>query len=650
MELWSYVLTEDTDHRRQVIEQVVGVALPDTKNADEVSVDVKAFMEADMPSQLIELLEKIVLHNSDFSENSNLQNLLILTAIKADRTRVMDYINKLNNFDGDELAEIALDEKYKLYDEALAIYKKCGDDEKAADVLLKYINNLDGAIEFAEKINKPEVWSKIGSVQLDQGQVREAIDSYCKAQDSSQYMRVITASEGQDAYVELVKYLRMAREAVKDSMIDGELVFTLAKINQLADLEDFISGGNQADIQKVGDRCYDNRLYEACKILYQSIGNNQKLASTLVFLREFQAALDAAKKANIPRVWKEVAFACVRAKEFRLASIAGLNIIMHPDHLQDLIDFYEKYGYYKELTNLLESGLGGEGAHMGLFTELGILYAKYDQARLMDHATTYATKLNTPKLIRACEKFQMWEETVFLYSNYNEYDNAVNTMLEHSPSAWRHDIFVQNINNVSNQELYYKAMLFYVDEEPMLLNDLLKLLSMKIDASKAVQVMRRAGHLPLITPFLKSVQNQNVNAVNEALNEIYVQNEDHESLKQSIEEFDHFESLALAQQIQNHELLNFRRIAAIIYRKNAKFDKSIEISKKDELWKDAIATVAESDDLHLAETLLRYFMETGERELFASMLYTCYNLIKPDVAMEIAWRFGLQEYVMPYFI
>lgn len=32
------------------------------------------------------------------------------------------------------------------------------------------------------------------------------------------------------------------------------------------------------------------------------------------------------------------------------------------------------------------------------------------------------------------------------------------------------------------------------------------------------------------------------------------------------------------------------------------------------------------------------------------MLYNCYTLIKPDVAMEIGWRSGLQEYVMPYFI
>jgi len=69
-------------------------------------------MEADMPSELIELLERIVLHNSGFAANKNLQNLLIITAIKADKARVMDYIQRLDNYDGLQLAEIALEEKY----------------------------------------------------------------------------------------------------------------------------------------------------------------------------------------------------------------------------------------------------------------------------------------------------------------------------------------------------------------------------------------------------------------------------------------------------------------------------------------------------------------------------------------------------------
>ena len=78
-------------------------------------------------------------------------------------------------------------------------------------------------------------------------------------------------------------------------------------------------------------------------------------------------------------------------------------------------------------------------------------------------------------------------------------------MMENSPSAWRHDIFSQNIVNVANNDLYYRAMIFYLEEEPLLLNDLLKLVSPKIDLTKCVQVMKRTGHVALITPFLKSV-------------------------------------------------------------------------------------------------------------------------------------------------
>lgn len=52
----------------------------------------------------------------------NLQNLLILTAIKADRSRVMEYINRLDNYDAPDIANIAITSE--LYEEAFAIFKK----------------------------------------------------------------------------------------------------------------------------------------------------------------------------------------------------------------------------------------------------------------------------------------------------------------------------------------------------------------------------------------------------------------------------------------------------------------------------------------------------------------------------------------------
>lgn len=105
-ELWAYVLREDNPHRRQAIDQVVSSALPESSSADEVSAAVNAFINAQLPHELIELLEKIVLHNSDFSNNKNLQNLLILTAMKADSSRIMDYVNRLQNYDGGAIAQV----------------------------------------------------------------------------------------------------------------------------------------------------------------------------------------------------------------------------------------------------------------------------------------------------------------------------------------------------------------------------------------------------------------------------------------------------------------------------------------------------------------------------------------------------------------
>lgn len=96
-------------------------------------------------------------------------------------------------------------------------------------------------------------------------------------------------------------------------------------------------------------------------------------------------------------------------------------------------------------------------------------------------------------------------------------------MIEHSPIAFSHEGFISLINQCSNTELYYKGMLFYLEEQPEKLNDLLKSLTTKIDVSKCVMVMRKTGYLKLILSFMKSVQNVNNKELNEALNEVYLE-------------------------------------------------------------------------------------------------------------------------------
>lgn len=148
---------------------------------------------------------------------------------------------------------------------------------------------MDRAYEFAERCNEPAVWSQLGRAQLQRDLVKEAIDSYIKAVDPSAYMEVVNAASKNskplhsaaelcftpadhtgrlscvidlssssrcclcfaDNWEDLVKFLQMARKKARESYVETELIFALAKTNRLAELEEFVSGPNNAHIQQV---------------------------------------------------------------------------------------------------------------------------------------------------------------------------------------------------------------------------------------------------------------------------------------------------------------------------------------------------------------------------------------------------------------
>eukprot|EP00122_Pirum_gemmata_P019253 Pgem_evm1s18033 len=56
---------------------------------------------------------------------------------------------------------------------------------------------------------------------------------------------------------------------------------------------------------------------------------------------------------------------------------------------------------------------------------------------------------------------------------YTEWDNAALTIMKHYTEAWKHSEFKDVINKVGNSEIFYKAMQFYLDYEPMLLPELM---------------------------------------------------------------------------------------------------------------------------------------------------------------------------------
>jgi hypothetical protein len=58
----------------------------------------------------------------------------------------------------------------------------------------------------------------------------------------------------------------------------------------------------------------------------------------------------------------------------------------------------------------------------------------------------------------------------------------------------------------------------------------------------------------------------NIEAVNDAYNDLLIEEEDYKTLRDSIDSFDNFDSIGLAWRLEPHTLLEFRRLAAHLYK------------------------------------------------------------------------------------
>ncbi|CUS24171.1 LAQU0S14e01816g1_1 [Lachancea quebecensis] len=646
--LWNKVLDEENIHRRQLIDAVVGTGIGELTDPEPVSLTVQAFMSNGLKGELIKLLEKIILEPSPFNDNPALQGLLMLSAIRYEPSKVSSYIEKLDKFDEDEIAPLCVENG--LNEEAFEIYSKNEKHDKALQVLVEDVMSLDRAESYVDKVNSPELWSQLGAAQLVGLRIPEAINSYIKANDPSNYESVIEVAEQADKYEELIPYLSMARSTLKEPKIEGALILSYAKLGKLHEIENMLTGSTVADLDSVGSKLFEEKDYKAAKLCFSAVSNYSRLATTLVYLNDYQAAVDTARKASNVKVWREVSDACVDNKEFRLAQICGLNLIVHAEELEELVEKYESHGYFEELISLFEAGLGLERAHMGMFTELAVLYTKYDMGKTYEHLKLFWSRINIPKVIRAVESAHLWTELIFLYAHYDEWDNAALTMIDKSADDFDHSYFKEIIVKVSNLEIYYKAINFYVKEHPTLLIDLMTVLSSKLDIPRTIRIFSKSDNLPLIKPFLVNVLPKNNSVVNQAYHDLMIEEEDYKALQVAVDSYDKFDQLDLAARLEKHDLIFFKKIAAQLYRRNKKWSKSLALLREEKLWADAIETAAISQSTEVAEELLHYFVDTNNREGFVALLYTAYHLIRYDVVLELAWMNSLEDLVKPYEI
>jgi len=57
-------------------------------------------------------------------------------------------------------------------------------------------------------------------------------------------------------------------------------------------------------------------------------------------------------------------------------------------------------------------------------------------------------------VLRAAEQAHLWPELVFLYDKYEEYDNAVITMMKHPTEAWKENHFKDIITKVRTEQSF----------------------------------------------------------------------------------------------------------------------------------------------------------------------------------------------------
>ena len=162
----------------------------------------------------------------------------------------------------------------------------------------------------------------------------------------------------------------------------------------------------------------------------------------------------------------------------------------------------------------------------------------------MSHIRANMSRINTSKLLRACEAGRHWPEACFILCETEDFDSAVKLQIEHAPAAFDPTRFCEIVTRVRNAELHYAALAFFVDEEPALLLKLLTVLTVKLDHARVVHQFRKMPDaMPLILPYLKSVQKDNIGAVNEAVNTLLVEEEDVDGLRASIESHDNFDQV-----------------------------------------------------------------------------------------------------------
>ncbi|KAN0086210.1 hypothetical protein V8E55_007344 [Tylopilus felleus] len=115
---------------------------------------------------------------------------------------------------------------------------------------------------------------------------------------------------------------------------------------------------------------------------------------------------------------------------------------------------------------------------------------------------------------------------------------------------------------------------------------------------------------------LTAIQKLSIEVVNNAYNELLIKEQNYKTLHDSIDSFDNFK-ITLAQWLEKYDLLEFRWFTAHILQEKLTM-RRVNISLK--VYKDAIITAAASAFTEVAEDLISYFVDIGNKECMSMLI------------------------------
>jgi len=120
--------------------------------------------------------------------------------------------------------------------------------------------------------------------------------------------------------------------------------------------------------------------------------------------------------------------------------------------------------------------------------------------------------------------------------------------------------------------------------------------------------MSKSGNMEIINDFLKTLQHDNNQVINDEINKFLLEEEDFKGLYNSIQTYSNYDQNLILNEISKSDLPEMKRISALIYRKNKQYDKALQLCQEWKLYQDAMETVRECNNPELATNLIEFFL------------------------------------------